>query len=259
MQRSERESVDFTLVNLETDSTFYRFAFGACGSTILGVYADSVEDALEIAAGWLAQNAPGLIVTHDSAECAELWQEAKRALGVHSDLDAEDWDEYARNNAEIVDHTYTEAGYIPSWEWWVDECEDPIPHRLTAGEFPSREVFDTLFWLASNDENRFEFRNDPRVGTDALTADQLWDELHKAVAEGDAWHASVACEDPAENGDCCGNCDACTDLPYPVDQWCEDPTDDGEPCGECATCQEWADRTDQWASSVLGVLGLEWI
>lgn len=225
---------------------------------MLGVYAYHLDDALEIAADWLAQNAPGLIVTHDSAECAELWQEAKRALGVHSDLDAEDWDEYARNNAEIVDHTYTEAGYIPSWEWRVDECEDPIPHRLTIGVFPSREVFDALFDLKCADTG-FEFGNDSRVGTDALTADQLWAELHKAMAEASAWYASVACEEPAENGDCCGKCDTCSALPYPVDQWCEEPTDDGEPCGVCATCQAWSEHTDSWASAVLSVLGLEWI
>jgi hypothetical protein len=250
---------------LESNSTFWRLAFGAIGTTQLGVYADSVEDALEIAAGWLAEYAPGHLTPFGSDDERELFNDAKRdlcceTLGVRSDLDCEDWEQAWQSRIDgPVDHTYTESGWLRSWEWRVDECEDPIPHRLTAGVLPSREVFDALFWLQSDEQNRFPFRNDPRVGTDTLTADQLWAELQSAIADGDAWHAQPACEDPADNGDCCGECDACTDLPYAIADWCSNSSDGVEPCGDCDECNAWADRTDQWASSVLGVLGLEWL
>lgn len=57
-----------------------------------------------------------------------------------------------------------------------------ITETLTYGVLPSREEFETAF-----DQYvpgiRFEFDNDPRVGTCALTASELWEELVKAREE----------------------------------------------------------------------------
>lgn len=79
----------------------YEFQFGAYGWTKCIVFGKSLESALETAAEWLAENAPGLIVSHD-----EPW-----------DADMLD------SVGDPVDHTYTEAGWIPSWEWTVDELD----------------------------------------------------------------------------------------------------------------------------------------
>jgi hypothetical protein len=84
--------------------TLYRFAFGAYGWTRVFVWGerDAVERALETAAGWLADNAPGIFSSDDAIE-----------------PDGRD------NDGNPVDHTYTEAGWIPSWEWCVNEEHDP--------------------------------------------------------------------------------------------------------------------------------------
>ncbi len=74
----------------------WHFQFGAYGTTHVFVWSGpghmGIEDALEEAASWLAENAPG--VFHD----------------VESDEDE-------------VDMTYTESGWIPSWEWTVSRLE----------------------------------------------------------------------------------------------------------------------------------------
>lgn len=46
----------------------YRFEFGGAGSTHLVVWSDSFDDALETAAEWLCEHAPGHIMTRDSLE-----------------------------------------------------------------------------------------------------------------------------------------------------------------------------------------------
>lgn len=57
---------------------------------------------------------------------------------------------------------------------------------LTYGVLPTREEFETAF-----DQYvpgiRFEFDNDPRVGTCELTASELWQELEDAVG---AWESA---------------------------------------------------------------------
>lgn len=55
---------------------------------------------------------------------------------------------------------------------------------MTWGVMPSREEFDEA-WDAQCDE-RFAFGNDPRLGTCALSQDELWEELLKAHAESQA-------------------------------------------------------------------------
>jgi len=71
------------------------FAFGAYGWTrVLVLGADpSLEDALEIAADWLAENAPGIFAEAESEE-------------------------------DEADMTYTQSGWIPSCEWSVLENPD---------------------------------------------------------------------------------------------------------------------------------------
>lgn len=98
----------------------YAFQFGAYGTTNVLVWGDShisLEDALEIAAGWLADNAPGLLI--DDKEMANLYEEAKKE---DPNGDEDSW----RETAE-TDLTYTESGYIPSWEWYVNELHPGNP------------------------------------------------------------------------------------------------------------------------------------
>jgi len=106
---------------------FYLFYFGAYGLTVVLAYANSLEDALEEAAKWLADNAPGIFVEVDYAEaCTEAglsWPPESEEFHVAHE------DEYlaAYERAE-TDLIYTEAGYIASWEWAVEE--NPIKARL---------------------------------------------------------------------------------------------------------------------------------
>lgn len=80
------------LVN-ETDAewapTRYLFQFGAYGSTWLLVWGTSIESALESAAEWLREHEPGHFVDVDSDEEPDV--------------------------------TYTESGWLLSYEWWVSE------------------------------------------------------------------------------------------------------------------------------------------
>lgn len=77
------------------------FSFGAHGDHRVIVWADSLEDALEEAAGNLPR---GYFVPDDYLQ--ELQQEAAE----EGDLDS--WDD---------DLTYTESGYIAACEWFVRE------------------------------------------------------------------------------------------------------------------------------------------
>jgi hypothetical protein len=76
----------------------FRFSFGAYGWTVLWVFGNSEEAALEEAAEWLSEHEPGVFT--DPEECAEM-----------------------AVDGEVPDHTYTEHGYIPSWEWCVNEVD----------------------------------------------------------------------------------------------------------------------------------------
>lgn len=77
---------------------------------------------------------------------------------------------------------------------------------MTYGKLPSQSEFEKAF-DEEVDGDTFDFRNDPRVGTDKLTSRELWKELKDAVSE-------------YEDGD---------------------------------------DEAGDWASSVMEVLGFEWI
>lgn len=93
----------------------YVLWFGACGPTYLMCWARSLETALETCADWLAENAPGLIMTHDSSELEERHADARHELGLGPD-DPDTDDVYERATADL---TPTGSGYIPSDEWGI--------------------------------------------------------------------------------------------------------------------------------------------
>lgn len=89
----------------------FALQFGAYGWTKLLVWARHAEDALEEASGWLAEFAPGIFVDQEQLE--ELEKEYRE-----ENPDADD-DDVA--NEAYADLTYTESGYIPSYEWTLDD------------------------------------------------------------------------------------------------------------------------------------------
>ncbi len=109
----------------------FEFHFGAYGCTVVRVFQRPgyFEDALEIAAEWLSENAPGHIMQHGSEEHMDLIKEKCEERG----LTLEQWQEmcdagdgtYAdiAEDAE-ADLTYTEAGFLTSYEWTVREMSD---------------------------------------------------------------------------------------------------------------------------------------
>jgi len=113
----------------------YLFRFGAYGDCYVYAWGnDGFDDALEEAAGWLADNAPGHFHEPD-------YQEAADDLGYPADW-AEDSDMSGRvaEHAE-ADLTYTESGYLASWEWAANAVNDPdvvayIRWRSQEGEDP---------------------------------------------------------------------------------------------------------------------------
>lgn len=60
----------------------YVLWFGGCGATYLHVYEDSLESALEECASWLADHAPGHIMTFGSDEHTDLVKEACEERGL---------------------------------------------------------------------------------------------------------------------------------------------------------------------------------
>lgn len=54
-------------------------------------------------------------------------------------------------------------------------------YSMTYGVMPSREQFDEAWDKAGID--KFRFGNDPRLGNDALSQDELWDELNLVLDE----------------------------------------------------------------------------
>lgn len=108
--------------------------FGAYGWTRLHVYADSLEDALEECASWLADHAPGLITKQNSDEYNDLMREAceESNLVWPPPKDCDDYEPYwEAEESAMTDHTRTEAGWIPSWEWGI-ALEDPTVPELYA-------------------------------------------------------------------------------------------------------------------------------
>jgi hypothetical protein len=108
----------------------FDFSFGAYADTEVSVHAKSVESGLELAADWLADNAPGHIMQPGCAELNELMAEVCAERGLlwpvptvkAQTMQPEDWRPYWDAEQEAYsDLTYTEAGYISSDEWYVNE------------------------------------------------------------------------------------------------------------------------------------------
>jgi hypothetical protein len=111
------------------------FSFGAYGWTnVLVIGACSLDDALEAAAGWLAAHAPGHLMTDGSEEYQDLIREACAEHGVtFEDFQQADLsDEIVGDICQTAeqDLTYTESGYLTSYEWGV--CEDPTREHILA-------------------------------------------------------------------------------------------------------------------------------
>jgi hypothetical protein len=98
------------------------FQFGQIGTTFLAVLNQSLEDGLETAAGWLAEHAPGMFV--DDEYMKERYEDALKEL-VEAGEDPEDDETIskAQEDAE-TDLTYTESGYLTSWEWYVNTIDE---------------------------------------------------------------------------------------------------------------------------------------
>ena len=117
--------------DLGPDESVWHFQFGAYGCTHLAVIDHHLEDALEIAAEWLHEHAPGVFVEPEYPEgVADMSDEQRDA---------------AQQSAE-VDLTYTESGWLASWEWHVHEADEQLAarvrskaaqwHRREYGELP---------------------------------------------------------------------------------------------------------------------------
>lgn len=108
---------------LPYSTSIFDFQFGAYGETKVSVHARNVEEALELAADWLAENAPGHLIKHDDkAFWADAEREARKDLGVQLEL-TRPGDDIPDDvlDAMTADLTHTEAGYLRSWEWYVNE------------------------------------------------------------------------------------------------------------------------------------------
>lgn len=109
----------------------YVLWFGAYGWTRLHTYADSLDDALESCAAWLAEYAPGLI--RRLSDYHDLMKDACEEIGIPwpstQDDTTRDEQYWQAEERAMVDHTRTESGWIPSWEWGV-ALEAPTTEQL---------------------------------------------------------------------------------------------------------------------------------
>lgn len=108
--------------------------FGQCAPTYVLVYANDLDSALELAADWLADNAPGHLLKHSDPELQTLYAEACHELyGVELPapfgcIDERQASAYEQATADL---TYTEAGYLTSYEWGI-VAENPTKAHLIA-------------------------------------------------------------------------------------------------------------------------------
>ncbi len=129
----------------EREYTDQRFvlSFGAYGTTHLLVWGH-LEDALEAAAEWLADNAPGHIMLegHGNDErdpqLDELMREACSGHGIA--FDDIDWTELDGDEQQrlwdieqeaYADLTHTQRGYLTSYEWCIT-LDNPSRSELKA-------------------------------------------------------------------------------------------------------------------------------
>jgi len=112
----------------------FRFYFGAYGSTLLDVFADHLEDALEQAFEWLDDNAPGHLVNVGETELKESAEElgydyAQAVQSAQDGIEDETLEairEHAEQDLTQCSHTTLKHGqYLLSWEWGVSELRPP--------------------------------------------------------------------------------------------------------------------------------------
>lgn len=108
--------------NKHARGQLFAFAFGAYAGTHVLAVANSLDDALEEAAGWLKDHAPGHL-SDLADEYKEALVEAREELGAEADED--EANERAQEIAE-TDMTYTGSGYLTSWEWFVDDASEEL-------------------------------------------------------------------------------------------------------------------------------------
>ena len=125
----ERENAKLFVANPNEhafqDQLFY-FQFGAYACTHVLVFADSFEDALEEAAEWLRAHAPGVFHERSAEDLADARKELAEERGVKpEDLDDAEVEEFATQ-----DLTYTESGYLASWEWFVRDADEKLKNDL---------------------------------------------------------------------------------------------------------------------------------
>jgi hypothetical protein len=111
----------------------YVLWFGAVGTTVLRVWANSLDDAIEEAAGWLADHAPGHVMAHWGEEHIALVREVCEEEGIAFPAPGEAPDAAFYESCERAeaDLTYTESGYLTSYEWGI-LAEDPDRADLDA-------------------------------------------------------------------------------------------------------------------------------
>jgi hypothetical protein len=129
------------LVNPEDRNwTRHRYVlwFGAYGPTRLMVWANDLDSALEEAAEWLSEKAPGLIMKEWSDEHKDLIREVCEERGISfpegfqaMDMETQ-WDIAEQAEADL---TRTESGFLTSYEWGLD-LEDPTRAELDAFLYP---------------------------------------------------------------------------------------------------------------------------
>lgn len=103
----------------ERDYTRHRFVlwFGQIGTIYASVWADNLDDGLEIAGDWLKEYAPGML-------CDEIVQEEYERL-----IEAGYTEEEAQDVA-VEDTLQLENGsYLASWDWGI-VMEDPTRAQL---------------------------------------------------------------------------------------------------------------------------------
>jgi hypothetical protein len=123
----------------------YVLWFGSCAPTYVMVWAHGIESALETAAEYISEHAPGLLISDD--EMTEALQEAGEEHGVNPD--AIDWSDLRGDCAKAVeqaeaDTTYTESGRIRQDEWGVmfDEYADRADIKAWIADLEERHYGD---------------------------------------------------------------------------------------------------------------------
>lgn len=125
MQRAAKHArIRINVIGDCASGSFRLYRFGAYGWTVVAVGSDgdrprSIEAGLELAAEWLAENAPGIFAELDFTSAREGLEADGRIAPEATDEDSLQLIyDYA-----TADLTYTESGYLCAWEWTVDDVD----------------------------------------------------------------------------------------------------------------------------------------